>query len=146
MKCLLCLICCILILAAQTPAAVAQSLFGKEVKKKYSLRTVSCYTCHSRKSEIPEASLDAYKDNKKAFRNAFGEQLYQHLKGKDVTKRLAEVKKLEDEDEKKIKVHDEMKKLFDGALKEVEQAKSPSGSTYGDLLEKATLKGVKPKK
>ena len=144
MKRAISMICCLAIVAAPVTPALAQSPFGKILKTKYNLKSASCYTCHMRSSEISEDQQAAYKKNKKAFRNAFGKALGSHLKGKDVTKRLAAVKKLESDDPKKVKVVDEVKVEFLEALAKVEAEKSADGKTYGELLKTGKLSGVKP--
>ena len=53
------------------------------------------------------------------------------------------MKELESDDPKKMKVTKEVTEEFLEALIRVEALKSPSGVTYGELLKKATLDGVK---
>jgi hypothetical protein len=129
----------------QTPPIFAQTEFQKSLKKKYDFKTVSCYTCHSKKSEVDEEQHEAFAKNSKAFRNVFGNELAKLLKGKEVTPRLADVKKLKSDDPEKQKVIEEVNKEFLDALKKVETLESPSGETYGELLKTATLPGVKPR-
>ena len=144
MKRVITMICCLAIVAAPMAPAMAQSPFGKALKAKYKLKSVSCYTCHSRSSEIPEDKKAEFEENKKAFRNAFGQAVAEHLKGTDVSKKLAEVKELESDDPKKEKVVAAATEVFLKALVKVEAQKSPEGKTYAELLKSATLKGVKP--
>ena len=143
MKKSLCVVCVVSILLSQVPAGIAQTPFKKALQSKYGFTSVSCYTCHSRKSEVPADQLAAFKKNGKAFRNSFGKEFDKHLKGKNVTKRLADVKGLDSDDPKKVKVVDEVTKEFLDALTKVEVAKSSSDLTYGELLKKAMLDGVK---
>ena len=145
MKRLICVICCLSILAAQTPPSLAQTAFKKTLQKKYDFKTVSCYACHSKKSEVPEEQHEDFKKNSKAFHNVFGKEFVKLLKGKEVTKRLLDVKKLPSDDPEKKKVIDEVNKEFLESLKTVEALEAPSGETYGELLKTATLSGVKPK-
>lgn len=145
MKRSVCVICCLSILTAQTPPSLAQTEFKKTLQKKYDFKTVSCYSCHSKKSEVPEEQHEAFKKNSKAFHNPFGKEFVKLLKGKEVTKRLADVKKLPSDDPEKKKVIDEVNKEFLEALKTVETLEAPSGETYGELLKTATLSGVKPR-
>jgi hypothetical protein len=145
MKRSVCIICCLSILASQAPPSLAQTEFKKTLQKKYDFRTVSCYTCHSRKAEVPEDQQAAFKENAKKFHNAFGKEFVKLLKGKEATKRLADVKKLASDDPEKTKVKDEVNKEFLEALKKVETMESTTGETYGELLKTATLKGVKPR-
>ncbi|MCG8586552.1 MAG: hypothetical protein MI757_17755 [Pirellulales bacterium] len=136
--------CCLAIVAAPMTPAMAQSAFSKALKKKYNLRSASCYTCHMRSSEVPEGEKEKFEENKKAFRNAFGKAFDTHFAGKNITKRLADVKELESDDPKKVKVTEEVTAEFLEALTKVEKEKSADGKTYGELLKTATLKGVKP--
>ena len=145
MKRSVCVICCLSILAAQTPPSLAQTEFKKTLQKKYDFKTVSCYTCHSRKREVPEEQHEAFAKNSKKFHNTFGKEFVKLLKGKEITKRLTDVKKLASDDPEKKKVVDEANKEFLEALKKVETLESPSGETYGELLKAATLSGVKPR-
>ena len=121
--------------------------FKKALQKKYDFKSVSCFTCHSRKRDIPADAQPAWKDNPKSFRNAFGKEFDKHLGGKDVTQRLKAVKKLKKNDPDKQKVIDEVVAEFMEALEEVEDAKSEDGDgpTYGELLKQAKLDGVKPR-
>ncbi len=145
MKRWVCGICCLSILVGQTSPILAQTEFQKALKKKYDFRTVSCFTCHSKKTELAEEQQEAFAENPKAFRNAFGKEFAKLLEGKEVTKRLADVKKLSADDPEKKKVIDEVNKEFLDALKKVETLESPSGETYGELLKSAKLEGVKPR-
>ena len=143
--CFLCLPCSLFLLLAQVPSAPAQSEFKKALQAKYDFKSVSCYACHMRKSEVGADQEAAFEENGKAFRNAFGKAFDKHLQGKEVTKRLAAVKELDSDDPKKLKVKEEVTQDFLEALTIVETEKSPSGPTYGELLKQAMLDGVKPK-
>ena len=145
MQRLFCAVFCITVLLVQSRATLAHAPFKKALQAKYDLKSVSCYTCHSRKADIAAEDLDAFAENTKAFRNPFGRELSKLLDGKDTTKRLTDVKKLESDDPKKLKVIDEVTTEFLEALKKIESVKSPSGTTYGELLKQGTLDGVKPK-
>jgi hypothetical protein len=143
MKRLFCVVFCVSVLLVQSRSTLAHSPFKKALQRKYGFKSVSCYACHSRKADISADDLDADGKNKKAFRNAFGIQLSKALEGKNTTKRIAGVKELESDDPKKMKVTKEVTEEFLEALIRVEALKSPSGVTYGELLKKATLDGVK---
>ena len=145
MKRSVCVICCLSILAAQTPPSVAQTEFKKTLQKKYDFKTVSCYTCHSKKSEVPDEQRKAFAKNSKKFHNVFGKEFVKLLKDKEITKRLAVVRKLASDDPEKKKVVAEVNKEFLEALKKVVTLESPTGETYGELLKAATLSGVKPR-
>jgi hypothetical protein len=145
MKRTISIICCLAIVAAPSAPAMAQSAFGKAVKAKYELKSVSCYTCHMKSSAIPEADKEAYEKNKKSFRNAFGKSFEPHLKGQDISKKLAEVKELDSDDPKKVAATAAATAAFLKALEKVEAEKAEDGKTYGEHLKAATLSGVKPK-
>ena len=142
---LFCYFCCVLVFMSQASPILAQTEFKKALQKKYDYKTVSCFTCHMRKKEISDDQQDAFKENAKSFRNEFGKGFEKHLKGKDVTKRLADVKGLATDDPDRKKVQEEVTKVFLEALKKIEAEKSPSGATYGELLKNAELDGVKAK-
>ena len=142
---LCCYVCCGLVVISQASPAFAQTEFKKALQKKYDFKTVSCFTCHLRKKEVSDDQQAAFKENAKAFRNEFGKAFEKHLKGKDVTKRLADVKELATDDPQRKKVREEVTKEFLEALKKLESEKSSSGETYGELLKNAELDGVKAK-
>ena len=155
MKSTTCLICSLLFVALLAKPSFGHTELAKALKAKHGLRSVTCYACHARKTDIPAADLPAFKLNKKAFRNNFGQEIAKLLKGKDVTKRIFDAKAAAKAargtpnaaqakaaaDKVKAAVTEE----FLEVLKEVEKIKSPAGPTYGELLENAQLPGVKPK-
>lgn len=145
MQRLICAVFCVTVLFVQSRATLANAPFKKALQKEYDFKSVSCYTCHTRKADIAAEDLDAFKENSKAFRNSFGEQLAKLLEGKGLTKRLKDVKKLKSDDPKKKQVTEEVTKEFLEALKAVTSVKSPAGATYGELLKQGTLDGVKPR-
>lgn len=145
MKRLFCAVFCITVILVQSRATLAHAPFKKALQTKYNLKSVSCFTCHSRKADVAAKDLEAFSKNSKSFRNSFGKQLSKLLEGKNTTKRLTDVKKLEFKDPKKRKATEEVTKDFLEALKKIEPVKSPSGATYGELLKKGKLDGVKPK-
>ena len=55
------------------------------------------------------------------------------------------MKELKSDDPKKQKVKEEVTKEFLNALQNVEKIRSLAGPTYGELLKKGSLDGVKPK-
>ena len=134
------------VLIVQTSVCSAHVEMGKALKAKYKFRSASCYTCHTRKKNMAEEDLAAYKENAKAFRTPFGEALAKLLEGKEVTKRMAEIKELEKDDPKKIAVIDEVVEQFLEVLEKAEAEKSADGPTYGEALEAGTLDGVKKRK
>ena len=104
---------------------------------------------------VAPADLPAFNRNKKAFRNDFGQQFAKLLKGKNVTKRILAAKAAAkaaretpgeaDAEAELGKVKVAITKEFLEALIKVEKIKSPAGPTYGELLEKGPLDGVKQK-
>jgi len=134
------------VLTVQASVCSAHVEMGKALKAKYKFRSASCYTCHSRKKDVAEADHAAYKENAKAFRNSFGDSLAKLLEGKEVTKRMAEIKELKKGDPKKVAVVDDVVEQFLEALEEAEAEESPDGPTYGEALEAGTLDGVKKRK
>lgn len=136
---------CMTALLVHSPATLAHAPFKKGLQKKYDFKSVSCYTCHARKADIAAKDLDDFARNSRSFRNSFGSQLGKLLAGKNTTQRLMDVKKLDLDDPKKIKVINDVTSDFLEALKKVELVKSPSGPTYGELLKMGILAGVKSK-
>ena len=133
------------VLLVQSRTTLAHGPLRKALKAKYDFKSVSCYTCHSREDDIVAEDLAAFEMNKKAFLNPFGKQLGKLLDGKDITKRMAEVEELESDYPQKKMVIGEVTKEFLEALMKLESVKSPSGTTYGELLKQGTLDGVKPR-
>lgn len=130
------------VLAINTQVASAHTPFKKELQTAYGLKTVSCYTCHSRKSDVPAAQQKAFADNSKSFRNAFGQELYKLMASGDHTAKIAAAKEAGDDD-KKDAAEAEATEAFKAALKKVIQLKAASGKTYGEELTAGTLDGVK---
>ena len=137
--------------------ASAHSQFMKALKAKYEFRTVSCYTCHSKKSEIAEEDLAEFEEEPKHFRNAFGDLFLPHIEGKDIDDRAeksaALKKEARDADseaaEEKLKAQAEeidaaISKDFLEALEKVEAMKDKdTGKTYAELLKAGEVSGVK---
>jgi len=135
--------CALIAMLVNAGIAPAQGLFRTELKNKYGFKTVSCYTCHSRKSEVADDQVAKFEDNSKSFRNAFGKLFDEHLKGKKVTSRLTAVKGLDKEDPKRMAVEKEVKTEFNEALKKIEATKAKDGKTYAEKLKKGEVDGVK---
>lgn len=123
-----------------TDDASAHTPFKKELQATYALKTVSCYTCHSRKDDIPAADWDN-SENTKEFRNAFGNEIYKLMASGDWSAKIEAAK--EEDDETKDKVEAEAVAAFKAALEKAVQMKSPSGKTYHEELTAGTLDGVK---
>ena len=128
--------------AVQSNVSSAHSSFKKEVQSQFSLKTVSCYTCHAKEEQVPKDQLDAYEENKKGFRNAFGQEFDKLLKEKGLSAKIKAAKDADD-DVAKDKAEAEALEAFKEALKKVVDVKAPSGKTYGEELKAATLEGVK---
>jgi hypothetical protein len=131
-------LCTIAVLAGVTlsglfSGARAQTEFKAALEKKYDRKiTVTCNACHVQGEE-------------KTTRNDFGKLFAKALEGKNVTKRLAEIKDLDADDAKRVKVKDEVSKEFLEALKKVEEMKSKDGATYADLIKTGKQEGIKLK-
>jgi hypothetical protein len=128
--------------AVQSSVASAHPDFKKEVTTQFGLKTVSCNTCHAKEEEVPKDQLEAYKANKKGFRNAFGQEFDKLMKEKGFSAKIKAAKVAENkpaEDAAKKEALD----AFKEALKKVVDVKAPSGKTYGEELKAGTLEGVK---
>jgi hypothetical protein len=132
----------LVVVALNTQVASAHSPFKKELQTTYGLKTVSCYTCHSRKADVPADKLEAFADNSKAFRNAFGDELYKIMASGDHSAKIKAAKDAGDDD-KKDAAEAAATEAFKAALKKVGEAKSASGKTYHEELTAGTLDGVK---
>lgn len=136
--------CGIVAVVLNSSVVFAQTEFKNALTEKYGFKTVSCYTCHSKKTEVTEEEWDKATEagSTKKLRNSFGKEFDKHLKDKNVTGRLAEVKGLDPDDEKRIAVEQAVQKDFLEALKVIEAMKAPSGGTYAEALEKGEIEGV----
>jgi len=130
--CRLCLIVC-LILITVVPPAPAQTKLGVMIKEHYGLRLATCYACH-------------VKDEEKDKLGEFGIVVGKLLVGKDITKRLEQVKDLEDDDENKQKVYGEVETEFAEALKKLDVLIAPNGKTYAEAIQGGEIDGLKPPK
>jgi len=147
-KILMSLVFGIAIAALWSNVASAESAFMKAMKAKYEFRTVSCYTCHMKKSEVPPELLPQYEKESKSLRNEFGQLFVKALEGKKVHERMEkarELKKLAREaeseaEEAKLEAQEEaieaaVTEDFLEALAKVEAMKDEeTGKTYGELL------------
>ncbi len=128
--------------AVQSSVASAHPDFKKELQSQFDLKTVSCYTCHAKEEEVPKDKLAEYEENKKAFRNTFGQEFDKLLKDKGLSAKIKAAKEAGNEaaeDAAKAEALD----AFKEALKKVVDVKAPSGKTYGEELKAGTLEGVK---
>jgi len=114
------------------PPAFAQTKLGTTFKKKYSLRSVSCYACH-------------VKGEEKDVLNSFGQELGKLLEGKNVTERLDAAKEIEEEEEKE-EVLAVIEKEFLEVFKKLDKLKAPSGKTYAEAIKGGEIEGTKLRK
>ena len=128
-------LCCAIVLAMNFSPVLAQTEFRKALQAKYNFRTVSCFTCHAR--------VQPGTENPKQFRNDFGKLFDSHLKDKNVTERLNEVKSLSSTDEKKKQVQEAVTKDFMDALEKIEGQDHPDGGTWGEALKAGKIEGTK---
>ena len=128
-------LCCALVVAMNFTPVLAQTEFRKAIQAKYNFRTVSCFTCHAR--------VEAGTENPKQFRNDFGKLFDAHLKDKNVTQRLNDVKSLSSSDPKKKEVQEEVTKDFMDALEKIEKQSHPEGGNWGDALKAGKVEGTK---
>lgn len=133
---------CLAVLAINVQVASAHPEFKKELQKTYGLKSVSCYTCHMRKSDVPADQLKAFSENSKSFRNSFGKEFDKIMAGGKYSEKIKAAKDADDEAAEEA-AEAEAVKAFKAALKKVVQVKAPSGKTYGEELEAGTLDGVK---
>ena len=129
--------CCLVAMVLNTTVVSAQGLFRTEVKNRYDLKTVSCYTCHDR---VPLGT-----ENPKQFRNDLGKVFDALLKGKKITARVAAVKELDRDDKKRMAVEAAVLKEFCAALDKLEAMKHPEAGTYKDAFKKGVIEGLKLK-
>lgn len=133
---------CLAVLAINAQTASAHTPFKTALQDAYGLKTVSCYTCHSRKGDVPADKLEAFAENSKAFRNEFGQALYKHMASGDWSAKIAAAKESGDQ-AAQDKVEAEATEAFKAAARQVIQLKAPSGKTYHEELTAGTLDGVK---
>ena len=114
----------------------------EELQETYGLKSVSCYTCHSKKTDVPADKQEAFAENAKAFRNAFGKEFDKIMASGGYSAKIA-VAKDSGDDAKKDAAEADAVTAFKAALKKVAQVKAPSGKTYDEELKAGTLDGVK---
>lgn len=122
-----------LMLSMLAPAALAQSVLGTTVKKKYSLKNVKCELCHVKTENKDEHPL-----------NDLGKDLAKLVEGKNITKRLDAVK--DSDDDTKQKLNDEIGKEFMEVIKKLDEMKAPNGKTYAEAIRAGELEGAVPRK
>jgi hypothetical protein len=122
-----------LVLSLAVPPVYAQSELGIVVKKYYSLRSVSCNSCHSKEEE--EKTCDNL--------TPFGLVIAKLVQGQRITERLNEVKDLEEEKEL---VKEAIEKEFADTIKKLDVLKDPSGKSYAELIQASEIDGLRPRK
>ena len=122
-----------LVLSLVVAPIYGQSELGTVMKKHYSLRSVSCNTCHIKEQE--EKSKDKL--------TPFGQVVAKLVEGQKITERLNAVKDLEEEKEV---VKEAIEKEFAETVKKLDAMKDPSGKTYAELIQAGEIDGLKPRK
>jgi hypothetical protein len=115
------------------PTVQAQSVLQTPFKKKYSLKSVACESCHIKTEDKDQHPL-----------NDFGKILAKLLEGKNITPRLNAVEKADEAAKDKVK--EEVCKEFLEALKKLDGMKAPSGKTWEEAIKAGELEGAKPRK
>ncbi len=110
-----------------------QTELGTVMKKHYTLRSVSCNTCHIKEQE--EKSKDKL--------TPFGGVVAKLVEGQKITERLNAVKDLEEEKEL---VKETIEKEFAETVKKLDGMKDASGKTYAELIQAGEIEGLKPRK
>ncbi len=127
--------CALVAMLANASITCGQTMFRTELQKKYNFRSVSCFTCH-------EKNVPSDVDEPKKYRNAFGKMFDKEFAGKNISQRLNEVKSLDRDDPKRVKVEEEIKKEFHAALEKIEQMEV-KGRKIADWLKSGDIEGVK---
>jgi ribosomal protein L23 len=122
-----------LVLSLVVAPIYGQSELGTVMKKHYSLRSVSCNTCHIKEQE--EKSKDQL--------TPFGQVVAKLVEGQKITERLNAVKDMEEEKEL---VKEAIEKEFAETVKKLDAVKDPSGKTYAELIQAGEIDGLKPRK
>lgn len=112
---------------------LGQTELGTVIKKHYSLRSVSCNTCHVKEQE--EKTKDQL--------TPFGLVIAKLVEGQKITERLNAVKDLEEEKEL---VKEAIEKEFSETVKKLDELKDDSGKAYGELIQAGDIDGLKPRK
>ena len=149
-----------LLASTMTSAVNAHSEFKEALTEKYGFRSVSCYACHLHKDQTADFSEDqlaAYKENSKAFYNAFGKRFLPHTQGKNIAERVeakdaakkaaraadteAEEEKLKAEAEKiEGEIIQDVLLMLEKIQAEKDEA---TGKTYDALLKAGDVEGVR---
>lgn len=131
---------CLVALTINQNDASAHTPFKKELQTTYGLKTVSCYTCHSRKDDVPAADWEN-SENTKEFRNSFGDEIHKLMASGNWSARIEAAE--DEDDDTQDAVEAAAVAAFKAALEKAVQVKSESGKTYHEELTAGTLDGVK---
>lgn len=112
---------------------LGQTELGTVMKKHYTLRSVSCNTCHIKEQE--EKTKDQL--------TPFGQVVAKLVEGQKITERLNAVKDLEEEKEL---VKEAVEKEFAETVKKLDGMKDSSGKTYAELIQAGEIDGLRPRK
>lgn len=123
-----------LVASLLVPPVSGQTVLGTVLKKHYSLRSVSCNSCH-----IKETDEEAEKTKHKL--TPFGEVIEKLVAGRQITERLDAVKDKEEEQEE---VKEAIKREFADAVKKLDLVKDANGKTYAELIQAGEIDGLKP--
>jgi len=110
-----------------------QTELGTVMKKHYTLRSVSCNTCHIKEQE----------DKTKDQLTPFGVVVAKLVEDQKITERLNAVKDLEEEKEL---VKEAIEREFAETIKKLDGVKDASGKTYAELIQAGEIDGVRPQK
>ena len=120
-------------LAAFVSQAPAHGVFKNALQEKYEFKSVSCNACHVKGEPKTERN-----DFGKAFQDGIDALSYDGM-GMTAAYEAAKDKG----DAEKAAFEEVMKEAFLEVLKEVETKESPSGDTWGDLLQAGSIDGIK---
>lgn len=117
------------VFAANAPA---HGVFKNALTEKYGFEMVTCNACHEKGKPKTERN-----DFGKAFQEGIDALNYD---GMSMTEKYESVK---EDEAAKAAFEQVMKEAFLEILKNVEMAESPSGDTWGKLLEDGAIDGIK---
>ena len=106
----------------------AESRFGSVMKKRYELRSVTCYACH-------------VKGKDKEVLNDFGQDVAKTTDGLKLSQRLEAAKSLASEERQAV--YRQVDQEFGEALKKLDKLQAPSGKTYAEAIPRGEIEGTK---
>lgn len=125
---------CLVLQLAVLPVA-GQTELGSVLKKQYSLRSVSCNSCHCKDEEEKTG------DNL----TPFGGLIAKLAEGQRISERLNAIELVEDDYERDAK-REAFEKEFAALLKKLDAIKGPHGRTYAELIRGGQIDGIMPRK